>query len=342
MDNIKDLVRPNILELLRYSSAREEYTGEAHVFLDANENPFGSLNRYPDPYQKALKKELASLKGVSAKNIFIGNGSDEVIDLAFRIFCEPGIDRALSFTPSYGMYEVSAAINNIALQKVALNEIFQIDRSIITPYLRDPSIKLLFLCSPNNPTGNLLKSEDVEFILTRFKGIVILDEAYIDFSPTASLIGMTKRFKNLIVSQTFSKAWGLASARIGVAYGDAETIALYNKVKPPYNVSGLSQKAALNALENKSKQKETIVLLLTERKKLVSQLSEIPIVKRIYPSQANFILIEVQDANRLYNTLITKKIILRNRNSQVKNCLRITIGTPEENDLLIHTLKKLS
>ncbi|MBI3135672.1 MAG: histidinol-phosphate transaminase [Bacteroidetes bacterium] len=334
---LKELVRPGVLNLKSYSSARDEYSGTDGIFLDANENPFGELNRYPDPGQKKLKAKLAALKSVSVDSVFIGNGSDEIIDLAFRIFCEPGRDKALTFSPTYGMYEVSAAINGVELIHVPLNSDFQIDVEATKKHLKDASVKLIFSCSPNNPTGNSLL--EIEQILKAFDGIVMVDEAYIDFSENSSWINRLKEYPNLVVVQTFSKAWGLAAARIGVAYADPELIGWFNRVKPPYNVSGLNQRAALEALENADQTKAQIQLLKTEKQKLVAGLRLIKPVIRIYPSDANFILVEVTDANAVYDYLVCQKIVARNRNSVVKNCLRITVGSPEENVQLVNALK---
>lgn len=341
MINIENLVRPNILELKPYSSARDEFTGEEGIFLDANENPYGELNRYPDPYQKHLKQKLASLKGVNTNNIFVGNGSDEVIDLAFRVFCSPGFDKALTFSPTYGMYDVSSAINNVELLKLPLNQEFQIDLEKLQPYFHDNSIRLMFICSPNNPTGNLMNKSDIEFILNNFKGIVIIDEAYIDFAKADSLISLINQYNNLIVSQTFSKAWGLAAARVGTAYASPEIITLYNKVKPPYNVSKLNQQAAIKALDNYKTYEDMLAVILSEKERVSTELENIDLVKTIYPSDANFLLLEVDDANQLYDDLVKQKIITRNRNTQVPNCLRISIGTPEENNELINALKSV-
>jgi histidinol-phosphate aminotransferase len=336
---IKNLVRSNILELQPYSSARSEFTGKEGIFLDANENPFGTLNRYPDPYQSELKQKLAQLKGVTPKNIFVGNGSDEVIDLAFRIFCNPGKDKAITFSPTYGMYDVSAGINNVELIQLPLSAEFQIDLATLKPYFNDSKLKLMFICSPNNPTGNLIDQDTISYILENFKGIVIVDEAYVDFAEGDSLIKKINQYNNLIVSQTFSKAWGLAAARVGTAYAGDEIIGLYNKVKPPYNISELNQKAANEALNNFTEYEANLNLILSERKRLEKVLLNIEKVKRIYPSDANFILIEVENADQLYTTLVEQNIITRNRNKQVKNCIRISIGTPEENDTLINAIK---
>lgn len=339
MFELKKIVRPNILALQPYSSARDEFKGSATAYLDANENPFGTLNRYPDPMQKQLKDTLAEIKNVPVKNIFIGNGSDEAIDLCFRIFCEPGKDKALTFTPTYGMYKVSADINNVTLAEVPLTGSFQIDIENALPLLKDEKLKLIFLCSPNNPTGNVLK--DVDIILQNFSGIVVVDEAYIDYSDTASLSEKLVQYPNLIVLQTLSKAWGLAAVRVGLAFASNEIITLFNKVKPPYNISRLNYEAAITALCNTcefERQKNTV---LQERVKLISALSQLSSVTKIYPTDANFVLARVTDADAVYNALVQKGIILRNRNSVVPGCLRITVGTPEENALLITTLKSL-
>lgn len=341
MIKLENIVRPNILKLEPYASARDEFSGKEGVFLDANENPFGELNRYPDPYQKELKQQLANLKGIDSNNIFVGNGSDEVIDLAFRIFCSPGIEKALTFFPTYGMYDVSANINNVELIKLPLNQDFQIDLEKVKPYLADNGVKLIFICSPNNPTGNLMNKSDIEFIISNFNGVVILDEAYIDFTEENSLINLINQYNNLIVSQTFSKAWGLAAARVGLAYANSEIISLYNKVKPPYNVSELNQKAALKALENIDDYQQNLATILNEKEQLKQALQQLDLVKKVYPSDANFLLIEVENADAIYTTLVNQKIITRNRNKQVANCIRISVGTPEENKQLIKTLTSL-
>ena len=342
MNSIKNLVRPNILKLNPYSSARDEFSGKKGVFLDANENPYGELNRYPDPYQNALKNKLADFKKVKPSNIFIGNGSDEIIDLAFRIFCSPGYDKALTFSPTYGMYEVSASINNIELIKVPFKEDFQLDLENLKSCFKNPTIKLLFICSPNNPTGNCLAKADIEFVLQNFKGIVIIDEAYIDFAQTNSALELIDKYENLIVSQTFSKAWGLASARVGIAYANEEIISLFNKVKPPYNVSALNQKATIEALDDFESFEQNLKSILKEKERLESEIRKFNYVKKIYPSDANFLLLKVKDANGLYQELVSLNIIIRNRNSILPNCLRITVGTPEENNKLLNALKKLS
>jgi len=341
MIDLKKLVRPNILELEQYSSARDEFSGKEGVFLDANENPFGKLNRYPDPYQVELKSKLEKIKGIKSSSIFIGNGSDEVIDLAFRIFCNPGKDKALTFTPTYGMYDVSAAINQVEILKIPLNKDFQIEVDKIDPLLKDEKLKLIFICSPNNPTGNSILKKDILTILEKFRGIVIIDEAYIDFSESESLISLLKEYPNLIISQTFSKAWGLAAARVGVAYSSESITSLFNKVKPPYNVSKTNQFSVIEALENIDELKKNIKFILEEKELIQTEIVQLPFVKKIYPSDANFLLIEVKDANLLYNQLIEQKIIIRNRDKQIKNTVRITIGSKRENKLLLNALKNI-
>ncbi len=342
MFNLKNIIRENILYLQAYSSARDEFNGYDGVFLDANENPFGSLNRYPDPYQIDLKQKLSELKDVSINNIFVGNGSDEVIDLAFRIFCNPGEDQVLIFSPTYGMYEVTAAINDVELIKIPLNQYFQINTEIVKKYLTNSNLKLIFICSPNNPTGNSVNPKGIEFILNNFNGIVLIDEAYIDFSPSNSWIKMLELFPNLIVSQTFSKAWGLASARVGVAYANEDVIAIFNKVKPPYNVSKLNQQAAIDALSNLSEFEKNKQIILSEKEKLKDGLLQLALVKKVYSSDANFLLVEVTNTNIIYQKLISQKIITRNRNSVINNCIRISVGTPKENVALLMALKKIA
>ncbi|WP_028121853.1 histidinol-phosphate transaminase [Epilithonimonas tenax] len=339
--NIQNLIRKNILDLKPYSSARDEFEGENGIFLDANENPFGELNRYPDPYQRKIKQKLSTINQIAAEHIFLGNGSDEVIDLAFRIFCEPGKDKVLTFSPTYGMYEVSANINNVELIDMALNNDFQIDLETLKPYLNDANLKIIFICSPNNPTGNSIKT--VDYILENFKGIVFIDEAYIDFSPEESFRNQIKNYPNIIVSQTFSKAWGMASVRVGIAYASEEIIKFYNKVKPPYNISQPNQNAILKILDDDHIKlvSENINLILSEKKNLIQSLRPLDLVKKIYPSDTNFILMEVENADGIYQKLVEENVIVRNRNSVIKNCLRITVGSPEENKKLIETLRKI-
>ncbi|AZI56340.1 histidinol-phosphate transaminase [Epilithonimonas vandammei] len=339
--DIKNLVRKNILSLKPYSSARDEFEGENGIFLDANENPFGELNRYPDPYQLKIKQRLSELNQIPSENIFLGNGSDEVIDLAFRIFCEPKKDKVLIFSPTYGMYEVSANINDVELINLELNKDFQIDLENLKPYFEDENLKIIFICSPNNPTGNSIKN--IKYILENFNGIVFIDEAYIDFSPEESFRNQIKNYPNLIVSQTFSKAWGMASVRVGIAYGSKKIIKFYNKVKPPYNISQLNQDAILNTLNDEkiNQVSENIKIILEEKKSLIQNLKKLNLVKTIYPSDANFVLIEVDNANSVYQELVNQNVIIRNRNSVIKNCLRITVGSPDENQKLIETLQNI-
>jgi len=339
MINLKNLVRKNIWDLKPYASARNEYVGTEGTFLDANENPYGSLNRYPDPFQTELKSKLSKLKGIPASNIYIGNGSDEIIDLAFRIFCNPGADRALYFTPGYGMYNVAAAINQVEMLEEPLDTEFQINLNTVAKKISQSFLKLVFICSPNNPTGNLFKSGTIQYILNHFKGVVIIDEAYIDFSGTPSWIERLPEFNNLIICQTFSKSRSLASARLGMAFASAEIVALFNKIKLPYNVSSLNQKAAIQTLSKPDIYRLNIEKIINEKKRLMASLMQMPFIKKIFPSDANFFLVRVQHAQQLYNYLTGQKIIVRNRTQLVENCLRITVGSAFENNLLIKALK---
>ena len=339
---VQQFVRKNIQALAPYSSARDEYSGKEGIFLDANENPFGVYNRYPDPYQPALKEKLAQIKNTSADQIFIGNGSDEAIDLAFRIFCEPGQDKALTFVPTYGMYEVSANINDVELIKLPLNEEFQIDRNLLQPFFSDKNLKLIFICSPNNPTGNLLRTDDIEFILKNFNGIVLIDEAYIDFCDQPSFIQKINEYPNLIVIQTLSKAWGLAGIRLGIAYMNEEILSYFNRVKAPYNISTVNQQTALDILSREQDYQQKVKDILAEKEQLIQNLSGVKGILTIYPSDANFLLVEVENADELYEKLITRKIIIRNRNSVIKNCVRISVGTSVENQQLLNALKEFN
>ena len=341
MDEIKKLVRENILRLTPYSCARDEFNGTSGIFMDANENPFGNLNRYPDPYQKAVKSDVALFRGIPEENIFLGNGSDEIIDLCFRLFCNPGIDKAMTFTPTYGMYEVSAAVNDIKVIKVPLNENFQIDIRKAETFLSDENMKLIFICSPNNPTGNSMEYTDVEHIISNFNGIVLIDEAYIDFSEKPSFIKLLGKYPNLIIMQTFSKALGLAAARIGMAFANHEIIHFFNKVKPPYNISTINQKAALDKLGKQDEYRRQVIQIKAEKERLVGMLKSLSITEKIFPSDANFLLVKVKNADRVYNALIDKNIIIRNRNSVIENCIRITVGKPNENNKLINALKSV-
>ena len=339
MFELANLIRPNIKALKAYSSARDEFSGKASVYLDANENPFGSLNRYPDPYQRRLKEKLSAMKGLATKQIFIGNGSDEIIDLCYRIFCRPGIDKALTFTPTYGMYRVSADINDVQLLELPLDTRFDLSEALVEEALAIENLKLIFLCSPNNPTGNTLNREVLKELLANFNGLVIIDEAYADFNDEDSWLQELENFPNLLVMQTLSKAYGLAAARIGMAFASAEINAILYAVKPPYNVSGLNQEAALEALQAQGAFYRNMKEIKKEKRRLEKMLAEIPIVKKIYPSQANFLLIEVPDANGLYKKLLDSSIVVRNRHSHVPNTLRITVGTAHENKQLLEVLR---
>lgn len=333
MDNITNLIRKNILSLTPYSSARDECKSNQGIFLDANENPFGNLNRYPDPYQWRLKQILSSQKKVRIENILIGNGSDEIIDLVQRVFCEPNEDKIIICPPTYGMYEVYANINNLEIISIPLTEDFQLNTEAILAQ----NAKILYLCSPNNPTGNSLKN--LEYIIENFNGVVFLDEAYIDFSEQPSFVSKIKKYPNLIVSQTFSKARGLAAVRVGIAYANETIISVMNKVKPPYNVSQLNQEAAVQSLARDDEFKSNVQLIKSERELLKQSLLALDFVTKIYPSDANFLLAEMENATAIYNSLIEQQIITRNRSSVVENTIRITIGTPRENQQLVYALQ---
>ncbi len=342
---LNKLVRGNIKNLIPYSSARHEFTGNASVFLDANENAFGSplaekFNRYPDPLQWQLKFQLARIKGVPAENIFVGNGSDEVIDLACRIFCNPGKDNIIICPPTYGMYEVSATINDVEIRKVNLTKDFQLDAENILNAV-DENTKLLFICSPNNPTGNNMNREDIELLLNNFPGIVLIDEAYINYSKQKTFVQELTEYPNLIVMQTLSKAWGLAALRLGLCYASMDIIGLFNKVKPPYNVNAASQQLGLQALQDTIMVNNWIKEVVGQKGVLIKEMQQLFFVEKIYPSDANFILVKVKDANALYGYLAAHGVIVRNRSNDVhcSNCLRITIGTPNENNNLILLLK---
>ncbi|MCB0553771.1 MAG: histidinol-phosphate transaminase [Phaeodactylibacter sp.] len=340
MSSINHLVRSNILRLTPYSSARSEYKGWAEIFLDANENPYDTgYNRYPDPLQWKLKERISVLKGVAPENIFLGNGSDEAIDLLIRIFCEPGVDHIITLPPTYGMYKVSADIANVPVKEVLLDKDFQPDVAAILS-AADGHSKLLFLCSPNNPTANSFKLDKVQELLAGFPGIVVVDEAYIDFSGQPSCINLLAEFPNLVVMQTFSKAWGMAGIRLGMAFASEEITGLFNKVKPPYNINQLTQEVALEALENQQQQEEWVQQILGQRVVLTQYLSGLDYVQRIYPSDANFLLVRVKDPKSVYDFLVSNGIIVRDRSrvALCEGCLRITIGTPEENEQLFRAL----
>ncbi len=341
MADITSLVRKNILLLKPYSCARDEFQGEASAFLDANENPFNNpYNRYPDPLQWKLKESITAKKKVPSTHIFLGNGSDEAIDLVFRVFCEPAQDNVVAIAPTYGMYQVSADINHVEYRKVSLNDDFHLDAKRLLAAV-DEHTKVIFLCSPNNPSGNLLDRQQVLHVLENFGGIVVMDEAYIDFSPEESWLTHLTHYPNLIVLQTFSKAWGLAGVRLGMAFASPEIIVLFNKVKYPYNVNILTQELVLEHLQFESRKRSWVTLLLQERERLVIALHQLSFVKTIYPSAANFVLVKVDEANAIYNYLVELSIIVRNRNNVMlcEGCLRITVGSPGENNLLINALK---
>lgn len=341
--NINDLLRKNIKALKPYSSARDEYSGEAMVFLDANENPYNfPYNRYPDPLQKKLKEKISVIKKINAENIFLGNGSDEPIDLIIRAFCEPGVDNIITINPTYGMYQVAADINNIEVIKVSLSEEFELDAKDVIGNI-NKNTKLIFLCSPNNPSGNSLDKEAMLEIVQNFEGIIIIDEAYIDFAPGKSLLPDLEKFENLVVLQTFSKAWGMAGIRLGMAFASVEIINILNKIKYPYNLNILTQKKAGKLLKQKDLLEKWIKLLIAERQKMTKLLEAFPFVVKIYPSDANFLLVKMHDAPGIYEYLVEKGIIVRNR-STIHLCdssLRITIGTSEENEILLNALKEL-
>jgi histidinol-phosphate aminotransferase len=343
MKTLQELIRPNIWSLAPYSCARNEFTGEASVFLDANENPYNQpFNRYPDPLQMQLKEKIAALKGVRPTQIMLGVGSDEPIDLIFRIFCEPAQDNVVAINPTYGMYGVCADINNVAYKQVNLNDDFSLDAQNVLDAC-DANTKVIFLCSPNNPTGNSLERSEIEKIVTGFEGIVVIDEAYIDFSNEPSWLASLNAYPNIIVLQTFSKAWGMAALRCGMAFASEDIIAFFNKVKYPYNLNLLTQEAVLKQVEAVEQKNKWVETLLAERSKMIANLQNLPLVKHIYPTDANFVLAKVDDANKTYNYLVNKGIIVRNRNSVTlcQGCLRITIGTPQENQELLTALAQM-
>lgn len=346
--DIKNLQRENIKTLRPYSTARDEYKGQASVFLDANENSYGSplpenFNRYPDPLQLDLKNALSKIKGVPIENTFLGNGSDEAIDLLFRAFCNPGKDNVIILPPTYGMYEVSANINDVEIRKVNLLPNFQLDLEGIAEAI-DANTKLIFICSPNNPTGNSIIRTDIETILANFNGLVVIDEAYINFAKQRTFIQELTEYPHLVVLQTFSKAWGLAGLRLGMAFASSIIIDILNKVKAPYNISQSTQDLALAALQNIGQVNDWIKTTVAEREHLAKLLLDLPMVKKVYPSDANFILIEVTDANGTYDALVDRGIIVRNRAKVTlcEGCLRITVGTPSENEILLSALKSLT
>ncbi len=343
MINLDNLIRENIKNLLPYSSARDEYMDNTSIYLDANENPFNApYSRYPDPLQQQLKNKIAEIKHVYADNIFLGNGSDEPIDLLIRSFCEPRVDNIVAMDPTYGMYQVAANINNVEFRKVLLSDDFSLDASKLLA-AADSNSKLIYLCSPNNPTGNYLNENEVIKIINNFNGIVIIDEAYIDFSGKKGFLGNLKEYPNLVVLQTFSKAWGLASIRLGMAFASKQIISVLNKIKYPYNINYLTQQHALEAIEKEDKKADWVQYIITNKLLLMEKLETVRLVKKTFPSDANFFLIKVDDPKLVYDYLVENKIIVRNRSnvSLCAGCLRITVGTQEENDLLVKILKKL-
>lgn len=350
---LENILRENIKKLVPYSSARDEYKGQEGVFLDANENAFGAplsfaeglgarLNRYPDPLQLKVKGKISAIKNLPIENIFLGNGSDEAIDILFRAFCIPGKDNVIICPPTYGMYEVSANINNVKVFKIPLlEEKFQLDVTSILNFANTYT-KLIFICCPNNPTGNGVKWSNIKTILESFNGIVVVDEAYIDFASYDSLITELPNYKNLVILQTFSKGWGLAGLRVGMAFASKRIIEILNKIKPPYNINVLSQQLVLEALNNKAQVDLWVKEIITEREQLCVDLSKFSFILKVYPSEANFLLVKIIDGANLYNHLVADNIVVRNRSNVIlcNNCLRISIGTKEENKLLIETLKK--
>ena len=344
MRSLKELTRPNVWALKPYSSARDEYSGvEASVFLDANENPYNTPNnRYPDPLQRELKALIAPLKGVKEENIFLGNGSDEAIDLIFRAFCRPGIDNVVAIDPTYGMYQVCAEVNDVEYRKMLLDVYYQFKASSLLSAI-DENTKAMFICSPNNPTGNSLCRKEIESLLKKFDGLVVVDEAYIDFSSSESLLKDLEQYPNLIVLQTFSKAWGCAAIRLGMAFASPEIIAIFNKIKYPYNVNRLTQEEAIKVLHKPEQIKEWVNTLLEERTRVMEEIVKLPCCVRVFPTDANFFLAKVYEATQIYDYLVSEGIIVRNRTNVAlcNDCLRITIGTKEENDALLDALRKV-
>lgn len=344
MKDLKEIVRKNIYSLKPYSSARNEFKGEASIFIDANENPYDTpYNRYPDPLQLQVKEKISALKGVPVENIFLGVGSDEPIDLLYRIFCEPQKDNVVALEPTYGMYAVCADINNVEYRTVSLKENYQFSAEELLAATDDNS-KIIWLCSPNNPTGNALNAAEIEKVLKNFSGIVAVDEAYIDFSSQPSYLKVLKEYPNMVVLQTFSKAWGSAGVRLGMAFASEEIIKIFNKVKYPYNVNVLTQRYAIKLLDNFSQVEKKVKAILKNREKLEKQLAKVECIKEVYPTDANFILVKTTDSDAIYKYLIEKGIVARNRNgiTLCDNCIRITVGTAEENKQVIAALKNYS
>jgi histidinol-phosphate aminotransferase len=341
MTDIKDLIRENIKELIPYSSARDEYQGEGAILMDANESPYNRpYNRYPDPGQSRLKEKLAAMVGLRTERIFLGNGSDEAIDLLIRVFCVPGADRIILMDPSYGMYKVCADVNDVATDFVELNADFSLDAGRILGNVR-PETKMIFLCSPNNPTSNLLETSAIRKILDGFRGILVVDEAYIDFSGGEGLLPLLDTFPNLVLMRTLSKAWASAGIRLGMALADPEVIGCLNRIKYPYNVNYLTQQMALDILEDENRKNEWVEMILSERQSLAECLHDLQLVEKVYPSDTNFLLIRVKKPDSLYEHLAKGGVIVRNRSrmTHLEGCLRITVGTPDENKRLIELMK---
>lgn len=343
--DIQNLLRPHLRKFKAYSSARTEYTGANAIFLDANENALGSasgddVNRYPDPVQSELKKEISKIKSIPVENIFVGNGSDEAIDLLYRAFCEPGKDNVIVCPPTYGMYETSANLNNVQLVEVLLTKDYQLQVDQVLAAVNEHT-KMIFICNPNNPTGNLLHEKDIITIVEKFEGLVIIDEAYIDFAPSESWISKLSQYPNVVVMQTLSKAWGMAGIRVGMAFASKEIIKILTAIKPPYNVGKLAQEAALKALKNIAYKNEMTQTIIDQTKRLIEAFQELSYVKKVHPTHSNFILIEVDNPNGLYQYLTDKKLIVRNRNTTplCEGCVRISVGTPVENDELLKWMK---
>jgi histidinol-phosphate aminotransferase len=344
--DLKKIIRPHILSLAPYSSARDEYTGKTGVFLDANENPYGSVttdkyNRYPDPYQSEIKALISPIKGINPENIYLGNGSDEPIDLLVRATCTPQQDRIMILPPTYGMYEVSASIHDVIIDKVSLTADFQIDTEAVLGAIT-PNTKIIWICSPNNPTGNLMKNESIQLILEHFDGLVVVDEAYIDFTTSESWISKLATYPNLVVLQTFSKAWGLAGLRVGMCFASADIIQILNKIKPPYNISLPAQNALLEGLKHLDQKEEMVKFILEERENLRTKLNELSFVINIFPSDANYLLVQFEDAKAVMSYLINHTVIVRDRSKirLCEGCLRISVGTQQENEVLMDNLRK--
>jgi histidinol-phosphate aminotransferase len=341
MINLNTLLRDNIRRLVPYSSARAEYKGDAAVFLDANENPYNApVNRYPDPLQVNLKEKIATVKSIDPAGIFLGNGSDEAIDLLIRAFCEPGRDNIVSINPTYGMYKVCADINNVEFRRVLLTSSFELDATSLLDGT-DDNTKLIFLCSPNNPTSNSFNRNEILTVIDRFRGIVILDEAYIDFSSGKGFLPDLADFPNLVILQTFSKAWGMAGIRLGMAFADCNIISVLNKIKYPYNINVLTLETALKSLKNTGEKEEWVASIISQREFLEKKLNTLPVIRKVFPSDANFLLVKVSQPREIYQYMVSRKIIIRDRSSVslCEGCLRITVGTIKENTRLINALK---